>query len=31
MSETDDFDFNQDTSIEFEEEYRSQVGIDIKK
>ena len=23
MSETDDFDFNQDTSIEFEEEYRS--------
>ena len=28
--ESEDFEFNQDNSIEFEEGYRSPVGIDIK-
>ena len=31
ISENEDFEFNQDNSIEFENEYRSQDGIDIKK
>ena len=30
ISENEDFEFNQDNSIEFENEYRSQDGIDIK-
>ena len=31
LNEVDEFDFNQDGSIDFDEEYRSQDGIDIKK
>ena len=31
IDETDDFEFNQDNSIDFDEEYRSPDGIDIKK
>ena len=30
ISENEDFEFNQDNSIEFENEYRSPGGIDIK-
>ena len=31
LHDSDDFEFNQDNAIEFDEEYRSLVGIDIKK
>ena len=31
MKDVDDFDFNQDNSIEFNEEYEALVGIGIRK